>query len=207
MHEKLPSQNYCIFTGNLSAYSNNAQHFAFGFQSPSQMMLMRISQSFCLDTTHNISARNIEILYSLVTHHPDTEKGSPVAYMITNDHSVGPINQWLVHLYEKSCFTPLYITIDCSIAEVNAITAALPQTIIHFCKFHVLRAWQHNLDSKVKLDASYTSEQLDKYKYELKADLKNILIESDENEFLRKIQEFRLRVQSQQQFLAYFKRK
>ncbi|OAD66371.1 hypothetical protein PHYBLDRAFT_175181 [Phycomyces blakesleeanus NRRL 1555(-)] len=165
MHEKLPSQNYCIFTGNLSAYSNNAQNFAFEFQSPSQMMLMRISQSFCLNATHNISARNIEILYSLVPRHPDTGKG---------------------------------------IAEVNAITAALPQTIIHFCEFHVLHAWQHNLDSKVKFDASYTSEQLGKYKYELKADLKNILIESDENEFLRKIQEFRLCVQSQQQFLAYF---
>ncbi|OAD67652.1 hypothetical protein PHYBLDRAFT_151168 [Phycomyces blakesleeanus NRRL 1555(-)] len=152
MREKLLSQNYCIFTGNLSAYSNKAQHFAFGFQSPSQMMLMRISQSFCLDAIHNISACNIEILYSFITRHSDTGKGSPVAYMITNDHS-------------------------------------------------------HNLDSKVKLDASYTSEQLGKYKYELKANLKNILIESDENEFLRKIQEFRLCIQSQQQFLAYFKRK
>ncbi|OAD71954.1 hypothetical protein PHYBLDRAFT_169866 [Phycomyces blakesleeanus NRRL 1555(-)] len=205
MHEKLPSQNYCIFTGDLSAYSNNAQHFVFGFQLPSQMMLMRISQSFCLDATHNISACNIEILYSLVTCHPDTGKGSPVAYMITNDHSVGPINQWLIHLCEKSCFTPLYIIIDYNIIEVNAITAALPQTIIHFCKFHVLRAWQHNLDSNVKLDTSYTSEQLGKYKYELKADFKNILIESDKDEFLRKIQEFRLHIQSQQQFLTYFK--
>ncbi|OAD78128.1 hypothetical protein PHYBLDRAFT_165000 [Phycomyces blakesleeanus NRRL 1555(-)] len=93
MHEKLPSQNYCIFTGNLSAYSNNAQNFAFGFPSPSQMMLMRIYQSFCLDTTYNISARNIEILYSLVTHHPDTGKGSPVAYMIINNHSISSINQ------------------------------------------------------------------------------------------------------------------
>ncbi|OAD67595.1 hypothetical protein PHYBLDRAFT_151106 [Phycomyces blakesleeanus NRRL 1555(-)] len=188
MHEKLPSQNYCIFTGGLSAYSNNAQHFVFGFQSPSQMMLMRISRSFCLDATYNISACNIEILYSLVTRHPDTGKGSPVAYMITNDHSVSPINQWLVHLRKKSCFTPLYITIDCRIAEVNAITAALPQAIIHFCEFHVL-------------------QQLGKYKYELKANLKNILIESDENEFLRKIQKFRLCVQSQQQFLTYFEHK
>ncbi|OAD78453.1 hypothetical protein PHYBLDRAFT_140530 [Phycomyces blakesleeanus NRRL 1555(-)] len=140
MREKLPSQNYCIFSGDLSACNNNAQHFAFGFQSSSQMMLMRISESFCLDATHNISARNIEILYSLVTHHSDTAKGSSVAYIITNDHSVGPINQWL-----------------------------------------------HNLDSKVKLDASYTSEQPGKYKYELK--------------------EFRHYIQSQQQFLAYFEHK
>ncbi|OAD71039.1 hypothetical protein PHYBLDRAFT_171100 [Phycomyces blakesleeanus NRRL 1555(-)] len=86
MCEKLPSQNYCIFTGDLSAYSNNAQHFAFGFQSLSQMMLTRISQLFCLDATYNISARNIEILYLLVTHYPDTGKGFPVTYMITNDH-------------------------------------------------------------------------------------------------------------------------
>ncbi|OAD67178.1 hypothetical protein PHYBLDRAFT_67314 [Phycomyces blakesleeanus NRRL 1555(-)] len=189
MREKLPSRNYCIFTNNISANSENSEQFAFGFQSPTQMELMGISQSFCLDVTRNISTRSIEILYSLVTYHPETWKGSPVAYMVTNNHSAAPISQWLVHLQVQSNFTPMCITVDCSIAETNAITATLPQATVNFCEFHVLRAWQYNLDSKITLGASYTSEQLNGYKIS------------------EKIQEFKLRIQNQQQFLSYFERK
>ncbi|OAD77595.1 hypothetical protein PHYBLDRAFT_164499 [Phycomyces blakesleeanus NRRL 1555(-)] len=40
--------------------------FAFGFQSPSQVGVMIITQSFCLDATHNISSKNMEVTYSFV---------------------------------------------------------------------------------------------------------------------------------------------
>ncbi|OAD70074.1 hypothetical protein PHYBLDRAFT_71515 [Phycomyces blakesleeanus NRRL 1555(-)] len=56
------------------------------------------------------------------------------------------------------------ITINCSIPKVNAIKEALPQAAIHYCDFHVLCAWQHNLNSKIKLNTSFTSEQLGNYK-------------------------------------------
>ncbi|OAD65287.1 hypothetical protein PHYBLDRAFT_153529 [Phycomyces blakesleeanus NRRL 1555(-)] len=68
-------------------------------------------------------------------------------------------------------------------------TLPLPSEAIKIIEDQLKGTASHNIDSKVKLDASYTSKQLGKYKYELKANLKNILIESDEDEFLRKIQE------------------
>ncbi|OAD75183.1 hypothetical protein PHYBLDRAFT_166938 [Phycomyces blakesleeanus NRRL 1555(-)] len=207
LNVKLAEQNYCIFEINLSVYNDGKKQFAFGFQSPMQVSIMRISQSFCLDATHSISSRSDEVLYTLVTRHPQTGKGFPVAYMVTNNQTAIPIKLWLDHLRIKSSFVPMNITIDCSIMEVNAIKEALPHATIHYCDFHVLRAWQHNLDSKIKLNASYTSEQLGNYKTALKNYLRHILIESNEDVFLRAIEDFKLMVQDQPQFLKYFEKK
>ncbi|OAD75693.1 hypothetical protein PHYBLDRAFT_72883 [Phycomyces blakesleeanus NRRL 1555(-)] len=146
LNVKLAEQNYCIFEINLSVYNDGKKQFAFGFQSPIQVSIMRISQSFCLNATHSISSRSDEVLYTLVTHYPQTEKGFPVAYM-------------------------------------------------------------HNLDSKIKLNASYISEQLENYKTALKNYLRHILIESNEDVFLRAIEDFKLMVQDQPQFLKYFEKK
>ncbi|OAD69421.1 hypothetical protein PHYBLDRAFT_149815 [Phycomyces blakesleeanus NRRL 1555(-)] len=87
INEKLPSQNYCIFTAELSSFNLVLSSFAFGFQSLSQIALMTISKSVCLDATHGISVRSAEVLYSLVIWHPETGKGISIAYMITNDHT------------------------------------------------------------------------------------------------------------------------
>ncbi|OAD65343.1 hypothetical protein PHYBLDRAFT_176255 [Phycomyces blakesleeanus NRRL 1555(-)] len=67
-----------------------------------------------------------------------------------------------------------------SIPKVNAITSAFPCVAIHYCEFHILCAWQTNLNNKVRLDASFTSAQLAAYKQELKNKLKYILTESNE---------------------------
>ncbi|OAD73349.1 hypothetical protein PHYBLDRAFT_145746 [Phycomyces blakesleeanus NRRL 1555(-)] len=126
LNVKLAEQNYCIFEINLSVYNDGKKQFAFGFQSPMQVSIMRISQSFCLDATHSISSRSDEVLYTLVTRHPQTGKGFPVAYMVTNNQTAIPIKLWLDHLRIKSSFVPMNITIDRSIMEVNAIKEALP---------------------------------------------------------------------------------
>ncbi|OAD79348.1 hypothetical protein PHYBLDRAFT_162423 [Phycomyces blakesleeanus NRRL 1555(-)] len=72
--------------------------------------------------------------------------------------------------------------------------------------FHT-RVFRHNLDSKIKLNASYTSEQLENYKTALKNYLRHILIESNKDVFLRAIEDFKLMVQDQPQFLKYFEKK
>ncbi|OAD66293.1 hypothetical protein PHYBLDRAFT_152619 [Phycomyces blakesleeanus NRRL 1555(-)] len=153
-----------------------------------QVDVMKISQSFCLDATHWISSRKTEVLYSLVTCHLQTGKGVFAVYMIANNNSVGPINRWLVHLRDMSSFSPLNISIDCSIPKVNTVKArysdnflenlALPHVAIHYCDFHVLRAWQGNMGSKVSLSGEYTSGQLNAYKKQLKDCLKDMLVES-----------------------------
>ncbi|OAD75510.1 hypothetical protein PHYBLDRAFT_64426 [Phycomyces blakesleeanus NRRL 1555(-)] len=192
LNVKLAEQNYCIFEINLSVYNDGKKQFAFGFQSPMQVSIMRILSN--------------EVLYTLVTRHPQTGKGFPVAYMVTNNQTAIPIKLWLDHLHIKSSFVLMNTTIDCSIIEVNAIKEALPHATIHYCDFHVLRAWQHNLDSKIKLNASYISEQLGNYKTALKNYLRHILIKSNEDMFLRAIEDFKLMVQDQPQFLKYFKK-
>ncbi|OAD80270.1 hypothetical protein PHYBLDRAFT_160921 [Phycomyces blakesleeanus NRRL 1555(-)] len=188
LNVKLAEQNYCIFEINLSVYNDGKKQFAFGFQLPMQVSIMRISQSFCLDTAHSISSRSDEVLYTLVTRHSQTGKGFLVAYMVTNNQTAIPIKLWLDHLRIKSSFVPINITIDCSIMEVNAIK-------------------EHNLDNKIKLNASYTSEQLGNYKTALKNYLRHILIESNEDMFLRAIEDFKRIVQEQPQFLKYFEKK
>ncbi|OAD67740.1 hypothetical protein PHYBLDRAFT_151266 [Phycomyces blakesleeanus NRRL 1555(-)] len=193
LNVKLAEQNYCIFEINLSVYND--------------VLIMRILQSFCLDATHSISSKSNKVLYTSVTRHPQTGKGFPVAYMVTNNQTAIPIKLWLDHLRIKSSFVLMNITIDCSIMEVNAIKEALPHATNHYCDFHVLYAWQHNLDSKIKLNASYTSEQLRNYKTALKNYLRHILIESNEDMFLRAIEDFKLMVQDQPQFLKYFEKK
>ncbi|OAD81103.1 hypothetical protein PHYBLDRAFT_161737 [Phycomyces blakesleeanus NRRL 1555(-)] len=200
LNVKLAEQNYCIFEINLSVYNDGKKQFAFGFQSLTQVSIMRILQSFCLNATHSISSRSNKVLYTLVTRHSQTGKGFPVAYMVTNNQTAMPIKLWLDHLRIKSSFVPMNITIDCSIMEVNAIKEALPHATIHYCDVH-------NLDSKIKLNASYTSEQLGNYKTALKNYLRHILIESNEDVFLRAIEDFKLMVQDQSQFLKYFEKK
>ncbi|OAD74877.1 hypothetical protein PHYBLDRAFT_167217 [Phycomyces blakesleeanus NRRL 1555(-)] len=204
MNEKLPERNYCIFTRDLCVNNIESNIFTFGFQSPVQVRVTRIATSFCLDATHGISARSGEVMYSLVTQHNVTGKGFPVAYMVTNDQTVRPISQWLMHLCERSYFRPLNITIDCSIPKVNAITSAFPHVAIHYCEFHILRAWQTNLNNKVRLDASFTSAQLAAYKQELKNKLKYILMESNKEVFLTRILDFKRDIPNQLHFLRYF---
>lgn len=149
----------------------------------------------------------MEVLYTLLTRHPLTGTGYPVAFMVTNDQTVGPINQWLVHLRDACNLSATFITIDCCIAEVNAIKAALPNTGIHYCAFHVMKAWKSKVGDKVSLDASFTKKQLGEYKTDLIKDLKGILVERDEAEFTRKIAEFKAKIATAQPtFLKYFKK-
>lgn len=54
---------------------------------------MEQHQSFCLNATHGISSRSMEALYTLLVKDLLTGKGHPVAYMVTNDQSVSPVNQ------------------------------------------------------------------------------------------------------------------
>lgn len=61
--------------------------FYYGMISPWQNDIMKVS----LDSTFSVSSRSIEVSYSLVVRHPDTGKGVPVGYLITNDQSVTPV--------------------------------------------------------------------------------------------------------------------
>ncbi|OAD79042.1 hypothetical protein PHYBLDRAFT_62193 [Phycomyces blakesleeanus NRRL 1555(-)] len=132
--------NFSIFKGNMS-YSPNTNAFAYGFMSPTQQIKMRNAVSFCYDTTHAISGKIDEILYTLLVCDKEIGRGWPVAFMVTNDWGVGPIVQWLQFLKSSLLLiNPQQITIDCCSAEVHAIQPTFPSTQIQFCIFHVTQA-------------------------------------------------------------------
>jgi hypothetical protein len=129
INDKLPEMGYLVFHGNLQAYSSDYSLFALGFQSPLQQQKMRESSSFCLDATHGISQNIDEILYTLIIRDKHIGRGWPVAYMVTNDKTVGPIVQWLQFLRDQNVMVnPKQFTIDCCAAEVNASKATFPPT-------------------------------------------------------------------------------
>ena len=66
--------------------------------------------------------------------------GHPVVYMITNDHILGPVTQWLQYLKNNVLIVdPQQVTIDCSQAETTAIKNIFPGCEIQYCLFHVSR--------------------------------------------------------------------
>jgi len=207
LNNKLALQGYKIFAGNPLLYSQDTTLFAYGFQSQIQSRKMEQHQSFCLDATHGISSRSMEVLYTLLVKDLLTGKGYPVAYMVTNDQSVGPVNQWLVYLRDNCNFAPTAITIDCSLAEVNAIKAAFRnQVVIHYCAFHVWRAWKDNLGAKLSLPTSISNTEATEYKQDLLNDLHLILVETRKNALFRKIEGFKLKIENHTELLDYFTR-
>ncbi|KAG0950809.1 hypothetical protein G6F57_001889 [Rhizopus arrhizus] len=91
------------------------------------MRIMGVLKNFSLDLTFDISSRSNDILYSLVVRHPDTGKGVPVGYMITNDQSVTPVLNWLRFLKNNCAMSPEQIAVDCSIPESDAIRATFDE--------------------------------------------------------------------------------
>ncbi|OBZ80173.1 hypothetical protein A0J61_11778, partial [Choanephora cucurbitarum] len=209
LDRQLPMKNYVIFIGNLQLNSQNDKLFAHGFQSPVQVREMSLNKSFCLHATHGISPRSTEVLYSLVARDSHTKKGYPVAYMVINDRTVGPVNQWLTFLKQQGSFIPEAITIDCCVAELNAIRSALNGTYVHYCGFHVLKTWRKAMDQKVTLTVAHTQEEVGQYKKQLEQLLAQLLLTSEVttfNELLAQL-ESKLEQENQVSFPAYFRRR
>ncbi|KAG1046567.1 hypothetical protein G6F43_010950 [Rhizopus delemar] len=120
---KLTATNYKV----LSYAMENT--FYYGIISPWQMSIMEVSKRFSSDSNFGIASRSSEVLYSLIVRHPDTGKGVPVGYMITNDQS---------------------ITVDCGIPKSDAIRVTFGENCrIQLCLFHVSQCWSRNLATQV----------------------------------------------------------
>lgn len=173
---RLQPQGYIIFQGDLQSYSNSPSLFAHGFISPFRQPRIKMSSTFCLDATYSITQRSDEILYTIVIRDGATDRGVPCGYMITNDHSLGPIVQWLQHLKDNNLIVdPKQFTIDRSTAETNAIDTIFPGCQIQYCPFHVSQAWYRQLNTKVKYGGSAADDRM--VRGEVMASLKAALYE------------------------------
>jgi hypothetical protein len=181
--------------------------FYYGIISPWQMSIMGVSKSFSLDSAFGISSRSSEVLYSLVVRHPDTGKGVPVGYMITNNQSVAPVLNWLRFLKNNCAMSPEQITIDCSIPESDAIRATFGENCrIQLCLFHVAQFWSRNLATKVKNCPEDSNAKV--VRGNIMSDLQSIMYETSCAIVVEKVRMFREKWTAQQpQFVEYFEDK
>ncbi|KAI9470844.1 MAG: hypothetical protein EXX96DRAFT_542913 [Benjaminiella poitrasii] len=181
-----------------SVLRHQSEHiYYYGFQSEWQKVLMLQSVIVSVDTTHGISNCSRDILYSLVVRNPKTGYGNSVACLITNDHSVEPIKNWLVSFKQRNVMNPSQITVDCSIPEIDAIRVAFGD------------AWSRNLLTKVKTASTMTDETVKqavkKTRGLMIAELKTIMYEVDPTAVKQKIESFQNRwIHTQHEFVNYF---
>ncbi|OAD68351.1 hypothetical protein PHYBLDRAFT_68897 [Phycomyces blakesleeanus NRRL 1555(-)] len=202
--KKLSPKGFIIFEDNLQTYSNNESLYACEFTSPFQQSKIKAAATFCMDATYSITQRSDDILYTIVIRNEELDRGFPCAYMLTNDHSLGPIVQWLKHLKDNQLVVnPWQFTIDCSDAETNALMTIFPGCQIQYCLFHVSQAWYRRLNLKVKTGNTAAQNRL--VRGEMMAFLKHIIYEEHIVVFLDKIANFIGRYQqSQPDFVQYF---
>ncbi|OAD80242.1 hypothetical protein PHYBLDRAFT_140246 [Phycomyces blakesleeanus NRRL 1555(-)] len=202
--EKLSPKGFIIFEGNLQTYSNDESLYACRFTLPFQQIKIKAAAKFCMDATYSITQKSNDILYTIVIRDEELDRGFPCAYMLTNDHSLGPIIQWLKHLkVNQLVVNPQQFTTDCSDAETNALMAIFPGCQIQYCLFHVSQAWYRQLNLKVKTGNTAAQNRL--VQGEMLTFLKHIMYEEHIVVFLDKIADFIGRYQqSQPDFVRYF---
>ncbi|EIE88594.1 hypothetical protein RO3G_13305 [Rhizopus delemar RA 99-880] len=199
--EKLAAISYKVLSYSMG------NTFYYGIISPWQMCIMGVSKSFSLDSTFGISSRSSEVLYSLVVRYPDTGKGVPVGYVITNNQSVAPVLNWLRFLKDNCAMSPEQITIDCSIPESDAIRATFGENCrIQLCLFHVAQFWSRNLATKVKNCPEHSNAKV--VRGNIMSDLQSIMYETSCAIVVEKVRMFREKWTAQQpQFVEYFEDK
>lgn len=74
--------------------------------------------------------------------------GIPVAFLLTNSSAQQVFSEWFGELKKKLkelfdiTYQPEVVVTDQGNVEILAIRTAFPLTKIHYCAWHVLRAWE-----------------------------------------------------------------
>ncbi|KAG0313523.1 hypothetical protein BG000_005860, partial [Podila horticola] len=118
--DKKQAEGNFVFQWN-KIMSDGSDKFGYGFSSPWQLDKLRASGGAVgLDSTHNTCKGKAE-LYTIIIQDPQTMRGIPVAFLLTEDMTAEPLQEWLVALeaHAGTCFR--YITTDDSKVEYKAI--------------------------------------------------------------------------------------
>jgi hypothetical protein len=161
-------------------------------------------QAYSLHATHKVTSDKRVVLYTLLVRHVNTGMGYPVAYLLTNDQSCGPLIQWLNFLKTQSDMQPEQITIDICPAESLAIQRAFPNVDIRYCSFHVIWAWKTQLQDKVNL-TNTTNQAIKVYRKHMENQLRRIVCIVESDEFDESVELFLNEHAEQTLFLDYFK--
>lgn len=88
-------------------------------------------------------------LYSIVVRSPYTNKGVPVAFMLTSNETIPNLVKWFTFIKESANLNVKRIMIDCSTTEIGAIREVFGGSAdVLLCHWHIKRAW----DTRIKKD-------------------------------------------------------
>ncbi|KAF9128242.1 hypothetical protein BG015_004373, partial [Linnemannia schmuckeri] len=167
LHSRLLKRDF-VFRWN-KIMPDGSDKFGYGFSSPWQLDKLRVSEGAVgLDSTHNTCKGKAE-LYTVIIQYPQTMRGILVAFLLTENKTTEPLQEWLVALeaHAGTCFR--YITTDDSKVEYKAIKDGFNDHVqIYLCLWHVARAW--SLQIKKLTTNSNHQKQL-----ELQADARQFL--------------------------------
>ena len=177
--------------------------FSFAFSSPWQQQLLLQTTSLCIDVSDATTNNEKGILYTVLICHPLTGTGCPVAYLFTEDQTMAPIKELLLFLRDSVGLQHVHeIILDVNPTEVSDIQTVYPQAILHWCLFHVTRAWMTKIRTMIKSGNATQNAQVQK---SLITSLKSMMWEKDVNEFNRKLAEVFVHYANYHEFLNYIK--
>lgn len=105
-----------------------------------------------VDSTYNIVQDTRIKLFTLVLR-TETGSGFPVSFFLSNVETEVAITAWLSRIKIRvPGLQPSRFVVDCAQAQLNAIRAVWPASIVELCKWHVLRAWGKKLRATVPPD-------------------------------------------------------
>ncbi|GIQ89183.1 hypothetical protein KIPB_011590, partial [Kipferlia bialata] len=126
------------------------QKFAWVYASRFMGLLAEDSPNFFLDATFAVNRYSYS-LYSCVCQ-DGTGKGATIGYFIVEENSGEQIQWCLTHLREFFRHQPEWVLLDHAWEEINAVTAAFPESKIAQCIFHVKKNWKEKLHKHPVVD-------------------------------------------------------
>ncbi|KAF8927521.1 hypothetical protein BGZ47_002106 [Haplosporangium gracile] len=154
-----------------------------------------------LDSTHKICSGSAE-LYTIIVQNPHTLRGIPVAFLLTEDKTAESLQEWLVSVEAYAGISFSYITTDDSNVEYKTIKQGLGDHVcIHLCLWHIARAWNTQIKSRVKHDNPVKRQQL---QAEARKAMHNIMYQSDLRTARQMIVDFRLFCQEHSNLLLEY---
>ncbi|KAF9119713.1 hypothetical protein BG015_006257, partial [Linnemannia schmuckeri] len=128
--------------------------------------------------------------------------GTPVAFLLTEDKTVEPLQEWLVSVETYAGISYRYITTDDSNVEYKAIKQGLGDHVrIHLCLWHIARAWNTQIKSRVKHDNPVKRQHL---QAEARKAMHDIMYQPDLRTARQMIVDFRLFCQEHSKLLLEY---
>ncbi|KAF9931854.1 eukaryotic translation initiation factor 2C, 2 [Linnemannia zychae] len=183
-------------------------HNVFGYVFFTRLDVME--NRLCSFTPHALSpnVRHSTNLFTLVLKDTDTGFGVPVAFLLTKTSHAFILSSWLTTLCKKMKnlfstdeeynFLPNAVITDQGDSEILALKTAFPGVPIFYCAWHVLRVWEHQVQSKMSDLGVHHFQKREQIREQRK-----ILYEKDKATAQELIKTFRETWSDQKQLLDY----